>query len=222
MNFIFQTCSFPLDFLTKIRDNFPTLKQSSFLPTLNISRSTAHGGGLRAGKRKIARPFDPKRPIHIVLRSSRAKGHWSMLRHKDVIEQRLDQLANKYRIRLHRIANVGNHLHLLVSLGPERNAQRSTRVARALRIGETRYERSRARFSGFLRELAGTIAMAVTRASKIKPAGRFWDALAFTRMLHWGREFEAGMLYLVKNLFEAAGLWNRKKHPDWEIGWAGT
>jgi hypothetical protein len=134
-----------------------------------------------------------------------------MLRHRDQIESLLHRAARKYGIRVHRFANVGNHLHLVVSMGARES------VGTDARIGETRYALARARFSSFLRQFAGTVAFAVTGASKSNPVGRFWDGLAFTRVLHWGREFEAGMRYLVKNLFEAAGLWNRKKHPDWEL-----
>lgn len=136
-----------------------------------------------------------------------------MLRHVDLVEKWIQICARRYGVRIHRFANVGNHLHLLVSLAPE------SAVREPVRVGYTKFERARARFSGFLRELAGAIAFRITGASKSKPVGRFWDAPAFTRILHWGREFERGMIYLVKNLFEAAGLWNRKKNPHWEVGW---
>ncbi len=51
------------------------MKQQSFLPKL----PTAHGGDLRNGRRKVARPFSHKNAIHVVLRSHRARGRWSML-----------------------------------------------------------------------------------------------------------------------------------------------
>ncbi len=159
------------------------------------------------------RPFDPQRPLHVVLRSSRAKGEWSLLRHRDRIERLLDRQAHKWGIRIHRFANVGNHLHLLVSLGAP-----SARVGRP-RLGETKFAQARARFSSFLRQFAGAVAFEITGASKSRPVGRFWDGLAFTRVVSWGREFESVMCYLVKNLFEAAGLWNRKRNPEWELGW---
>jgi hypothetical protein len=41
-----------------------------------------HGGSIRQGRRKLARPVDPKRPLHVVLRSEKAKGDLSLLRGK--------------------------------------------------------------------------------------------------------------------------------------------
>jgi len=54
-------------------------KQLSFLPKQELQ----HGGELTRGRRKTARPLDPKRPVHLVLRSSRAKGPWSLLHPKN-------------------------------------------------------------------------------------------------------------------------------------------
>jgi hypothetical protein len=41
-----------------------------------------YGGALSLGKRKSFRPIDTRRTMHLVLRSSRAKGEHSMLRPK--------------------------------------------------------------------------------------------------------------------------------------------
>jgi hypothetical protein len=191
------------------------LKHLSFLPRIGLSQSTAHGGDIGRGKRKIARPFDPRRPMHLVLRSSRATGEWSFLRprHRDRVDRLIARIAAKYGIRVHLFANVGNHLHLLVSM----DLQKVNRTGALPRIGQTHWALDRTRFSSFLRELAGAIAFAVTGAGKTRPVGRFWDGLAFSRVLHWGRDLESARRYAMKNLFEAAGLWNRKKHPDWEL-----
>ena len=90
-------------------------------------------------------------------------------------------------MRIYRYANVGNHLHLLV--------RSRTRIA----------------FKRFLKDLSGTIALIVTGAKKSQPLqGRFWDHLAYTRIVNWGRDFKIMELYFIKNLFEAAGLLTRK------------
>lgn len=149
-----------------------------------------HGGDLRRGKRKTARPFDRKQALHVVLRSSKAHGRWSMLSpcHSRPIHDLTHELARKRGVRLFRFANVGNHIHLLIQAP------------------------SRAVFQAFLRELAGTLAIVVTGAKKgnslnSNESGRgFWDHLAFTRIVSFGRDFENVMRYLVKNLFEAMGV----------------
>ena len=159
-------------------------RQLSFLPKAQVE----HGGELRKGKRKTMRPFDPRRAMHIVLRSSRARGDWSMLRPKnrDNVERLTRAIAKSRGISLYRYSNVGNHLHLLVRA------------------------RSRKAFQSFLRELTGTIAALITGAKKGNAIGKFWDRLAYTRIVTWGRDFRNLELYFIKNLFEAAGLLTRK------------
>ncbi|MGK5083668.1 transposase [Bdellovibrionota bacterium FG-1] len=161
------------------------------LPGFNFKTSGAsHGGDLNQGKRKTARPIDPKQAVHLVLRSSMARGQYSMLRkaNSEAIEALLQKLAKKWDVRVFRYANVGNHLHLL------------------LRV------RSRAVWKRFLRQFAGGIAMIVTGARKghgraPNSTGRtFWDELAFTRIVNFGRDFDRVARYLVKNLFEAMGI----------------
>ncbi|MGK5084420.1 transposase [Bdellovibrionota bacterium FG-1] len=167
------------------------LKKESFLPGFNSkTASISHGGDHTKGKRKEIRPVDPKQALHVVLRSSRARGELSMLhpRHCDPIQHFTQKLARRWGVRLYRYANVGNHIHLLIQVP------------------------SRAVWKRFLRELAGGIAIIVTGAKKgaaLRPneTGRgFWDHLAFTRIVHFGRDFTGIGRYLIKNLFEAAGV----------------
>ena len=109
-------------------------------------------------------------------------------KHCDHIHRLTEELAQRWGIRLYRYANVGNHIHLLIKVP------------------------SRAVWQRFLRELAGGIAIIVTAAKKgaaltRNETGRgFWDHLAFTRIVYFGRDFENMGRYLIKNLFEAAGV----------------
>jgi REP element-mobilizing transposase RayT len=164
-------------------------RQLSLLPKLP-KLLPEHGGSLRIGKRKTARAIDPKQLLHTVLRSTKARGPWSMLHSKNRahVDEATRRIARKHGVRLHHYANVGNHLHLLVKT-PTRTA-----------------------FKNFLRELTGVVAVIVTGAKKgnALEGGRFWDFLPYTRIVNWGRDLENLKLYFVKNLFEAAGLLNRK------------
>jgi REP element-mobilizing transposase RayT len=167
------------------------LRNESYLPGFN-SKTVAfsHGGDLALGKRKIRRPIDPKQALHVVLRSSKAQGALSMLRPKNAehIHQLTQKLSKRWGVRIYRYANVGNHIHLLVKVP------------------------SRAIWQRFIRELTGGIALIVTGAKKgsgleRNETGRgFWDRLVFTRIVSFGRDFNGVMQYLIKNLFEAAGL----------------
>jgi REP element-mobilizing transposase RayT len=167
------------------------MKKESFLPGFNMKTlSQSHGGDLASGKRKTARPIDPKQGLHVVLRSSIARGEWSMLRPQycQPIHDFTHQLAEHWGVRIYRFANVGNHIHLLIKVP------------------------SRAVWRRFIKELSGGIAIIVTGARKgaglkKNADGRgFWDKLVFTRIVKFGRDFMGVKLYLAKNLFEAAGI----------------
>jgi len=186
-------------------------RQLSFLPKLSLE----HGGEIRQRRRKIARPIHLRQPLHLVLRSSMmGRGRHSMLApaHERRVRAIVDTAAEKYDIRVYRFVNVGNHLHLLLQT------------------------RTRPAFQGFLREIAGAIAMLVTGARKSYPLEliaspgaradvaartepapersrshkRFWDRLAYTRVVGWGRDFVTLKRYFIKNHFEAAGLLTRR------------
>ena len=166
-------------------------KKDSFLPGFNSKTATiSHGGDHTQGKRKTRRPIDPRQALHVVLRSSLARGELSLLhpKHCDPVHIFTHKLAKRWGVRIYRYANVGNHIHLLIKVP------------------------SRAVWQRFMRELAGGIAIIVTGARKglalaKNDNGRgFWDGLAFTRIVHFGRDFVNVGRYLIKNLFESAGV----------------
>jgi REP element-mobilizing transposase RayT len=154
---------------------------------------TAHGGVVRLGKRKCARPIAVKRPMHLVMRSTRARGDWSFLhkRNKGVIQLLLLDCAERFGVKIFRYENVGNHMHLLVQA------------------------RSRKSLQAFLRVFPQRVMFAVTGARCGSPKGRFFDRIVFSRVVEWGREFRVMQNYLWKNAMESLGfsrsglhLWN--------------
>jgi REP element-mobilizing transposase RayT len=172
-------------------------KKESYLPGFEKGAAKSHGGDLSLGKRKTFRPIDPKQALHVVLRSSKARGQLSMLhpKHCNAIEAHLHRAAKRWGVRVLRFANVGNHLHLLVKVP------------------------SRAAWQRFSKELSGGIARIVTGARKgaaldsksniqLPESARraFWDHLLFTRIVGFGRDYQGVARCLVKNLFEAAGV----------------
>lgn len=166
-------------------------KNQSFLPGFNFKTATiSHGGELAKGKRKTARPIDPKQALHVVLRSSKAQGEYSMLRPKHCkhIHEFTHKVAKKLGIRIYRYANVGNHIHLLIKVPNRRIWQH------------------------FMRRLAGGIAIIVTGAKKGMALNKnqsqrgFWDQLTFTRIIRFGKDFKNLCAYMLKNIFEANGI----------------
>ena len=122
---------------------------------------TQHGGTETKGHRKLERPLSTTRPIHLVLKSHKAKGSLSFLHsnNKSMVEAILRQKAKKFGVRIADFANVGNHLHLKIRI------------------------KSRTSFKSFLKAVTNLIARKITGARKGKPFGKFWQGQAFTRVL---------------------------------------
>ncbi len=176
-------------------------RQLSFLPSFkSLNTSLKHGGDVRKGRRKLARPVDAKRPIHLVLTSSRARGAWSLTNtdNRAHIREALHHGKRRFGIKVYSQGTQGNHLHLLVKAP------------------------SRREFQNFLRYLAGRLAMKITGACKGKGLGRpekspqaeagvrgFWDALAFTRLVAWGRDFLSVKDYVELNEQEGQLVWSK-------------
>ncbi len=174
------------------------MKQASFLPKLRMD----HGGSLRNGKRKEARPFSHKHAIHLVLRSEKARGSWSLLTlsNESLVQKLLYKFAEKYQIRIYRFVNVGNHLHLLI------------------KTQARQYTVAQKNFQNFLRCFAGAVAFWVTGAKKASPKGGFWEKLVYSRMVIWGKQFKSISDYFTKNFFESKGLWAGKE-DGWLTPW---
>jgi REP element-mobilizing transposase RayT len=171
--------------------------EKAFKSSADFNKDSEHGGELTLGKRKTFRPIDTKQALHVILRSSKAKGQLSMLhpRHCNGIEKFVQKTAKRWGVRLYRYANVGNHLHLLIQV-PTREA-----------------------WKRFSKELSGGIAQIVTQAQKGSALIRskdsatpesakrgFWDHLIYTRIVNFGRDFNGVCRYIIKNLFEAMGV----------------
>jgi putative transposase len=148
----------------------------------------AYGGELlktRAGRER-GRPLATKQSMHLVLRSSKAKGAWSfkIARNDRMIRQLTQKFAKKYGVKVLGLANVGNHLHYQVQL-----THRHT-------------------YKAFIRALTGSIAMAVSgrsRWSKTTDKLRFWDYRPFTRIVIGFRAKLKLADYLQINAIESFG-----------------
>ena len=109
--------------------------------------------------------------------------------------------AHRFKVKVYRAANVGNHLHLLVKATEKKH------------------------LADYLRVLAGRIAVTVTGAQKfVKRIGRFWDYLYWSRLVNWGRDFYNVRKYVTANELEAISQAHRKMILDsvlvdeWNIG----
>ncbi len=139
------------------------------------------------------RPLATRESMHLVLRSTQAKGEWSFRRPKNAknICAIVEKFGLAYGVRLISMANVGNHLHMQIRL-----ANRFTNNA-------------------FIRAITGAIAMSVTgrncwtkqaakksinvNGSNVEQPRGFWDQRPFTRIVQSFRAY-------LKLTFESINL----------------
>lgn len=163
--------------------------QLSMLPNAN----SAYGGALRNTRagRKHARPISSKDSMHLVLRSTAAKGSWSFSKPENAakINSIIAKFAFVYGVKILSMANVGNHLHLHLRL--------HTRLA----------------YKPFIRAITGSIAMAITgktrwngdRSGQMKPL-MFWDLRPFTRIVIGFKALLQVKDYIKINQLESWGM----------------
>ena len=89
------------------------------------------------------------------------------------IELELFILAKKHNMSVEQFTNVGNHLHLLV------------------------HARTRESLQNFLRSFARRVALLMVGVKK-----KFWSHLVFSRIVEWGRDQKAVVLYIIRNFLE--------------------
>lgn len=154
-------------------------QQTTLKSALKIRRT--HGGMGTKGKRKEARPFSAKKWTHLILKSQRAKGSWSLLSPKNrvYIEQLILEKAKRFQVKVDHFVNVGNHIHLKIKAAQKKD------------------------FQNFLKSITCLIARFVTGAKRGSPKGRFWQGLAFTRILTSYFEEKNLERYLKGNEIEA-------------------
>lgn len=158
-------------------------KQLGFEILDNKNTKKFGGALLKNSHAKIKRPVTTKKCMHLVMRSSLAKGDRSLLKHAAGIRAIVQKQSQQFGVRVDRMANAGNHLHLVIQPGTRRG------------------------FNGFIRSISGLIARLVLRAEKGTSKNiRFWDQRPFTRIIEWGTEYRGVLRYLVQNSLEAFGF----------------
>jgi len=170
----------------------------------------SYGGELlktREG-RQGPRPLATRSTMHLVLRSSKAKGDWSFKRprHEAKIREISKRFSVKYGVKILSLANVGNHLHFHIKLS------------------------NRHLYRPFIRALTAAIAMAVTGTSRWNPLkktakDRFWDHRPFTKFVESFKALLNLRDYIRINQLEGCGYkrsearffvkWDATTEQDW-------
>jgi REP element-mobilizing transposase RayT len=164
---------------------FVHMKRSGQLQFFKKYQS-AYGGELlkKRKARSRGRPLAVKDTMHMVLRSTKAKGDWSFKRPNNAakIKSIVEKFSVKYGVQIISLANVGNHLHFHVKLG------------------------SRYTYKQFIRAVTSAIAMAITGMSRWKKLDiKFWDYRPFTRIVQSFRALLTLKDYIEINKLEGLG-----------------
>lgn len=133
--------------------------QASFIPKSELKTFKQKSYGGLKKRRKIKRPLAPGVVTHLVLKSSKANGSLSFYRHKILVNSLLRSLAKKYFVEIKDFVNMGNHLHIKVRF------------------------KDRKLFQNFLRTYTGLLARKLTQAHRGNSFGKFWDGIAYTRVI---------------------------------------
>src|SRR6476469_7713013 len=92
------------------------------------------GGSLSIGKRKIARPLDRRKPLHLILKSKHATGALSFRSAKNriAIEKIFRKRADQFGVTVQAFVLMGNHVHAVVSFKRKELFQNFLRTVSAL------------------------------------------------------------------------------------------
>lgn len=173
---------------------FPSMKsrsgQSRFSDETFKAKNEFGGSLSRKRRFRTARPVSTKESMHLILKSSIAKGALSLRArdNKAKIDLLIRKNCTKYGVRLIRSSNNFNHIHLHVKFS------------------------SRELYKRFVRSITGHIALLVTGANKTKSLAKiigkksFSDARPFTRIAHGRRGFKVVDDYVRLNQLEAENV----------------
>ncbi len=155
-----------------------------------------------------ARPISTKQSMHLVLKSSLAKGRFSFRYGSNAkrIDSAVVNTCRKYGVKLIRHSNNFNHIHL-----------------------DAKFP-SRELFKRFIRSLSGQIAMIASGARKGRRLGdlvgrqNFWDFRPFSRVVRGRRGYTTANDYVELNKLEADGVISKRESrlrgltpAEWEL-----
>ncbi len=153
-----------------------------------VKKEQAFGGTLlKKAKNRHDRPVSSKHPMHLVLKSTKAKGRFGFgtTKNSQAIRKLVDAHCSRYGVKCIQYSNNFNHLHLMLKFP------------------------SRAVYLRFIRSLTGAIALAVSGASKLTSlkaifgGAKFWDFRPFTRIVYGWRGYSIARDYVLLNRLEA-------------------
>lgn len=181
-------------------------KQLSFFPKKKQRRE--HGGSLAVGKRRSARPLNLKQTHHITMKSHHAIGAKSLFRHKKMILGLFKKFSIRFNVKVIEYAIQGNHMHLLVKAQNREGLQNFFRVIAGHSAQKILQKSPLVQAVNHHAGGAPARGVGKDKVLKNKRQGckknqrRFWSYLLYSRIVSWGRDFQAVVSYIQKNTLE--------------------
>ena len=172
-----------------------------------MQKSKQHGGDLSTKKRKSRRAIDSTKSLHVVLKSDKARGLRSLNNNSAVVKRVIRKSSWLFRVKVYSFSLNHNHIHLCVK------------------------GRNREDIQNFFRVLAGHMAQEILRKFPLPEKRgnapgykrKFWNALLYSRIVSWGRDYGRVLNYIYINKLEALGLICRLKRPkNWSLSLKGA
>lgn len=139
---------------------------------------SSFGGKLLSSNPKEARPFSSKLAMHVVLKSSLAKGGFSFFKNQKKIKEILEQQKKLHRVHIYTWQIVGNYVHIVIKT------------------------KTRKQYHSFIRSITGIIPrrlLGVERGRAKKK--QFWDYRPFSRLV----QIKSFYKTLKNSFYEALG-----------------
>lgn len=134
------------------------------------------GGSLaqNSGKRKAARPLAFSKPMHLVIKSSKAIGRLAFSPRDKKTKLLIQKMGQRFEVKIYSTAQNWSHIHLIIRV------------------------KNRASYRSFIRALTGAMVL-LKKAEK-----GFFDLSPYTKIASWGRQFKNLKNYVYKNELQAA------------------
>ena len=145
--------------------------------TLVDMKNDGFGGILLRYKRKSKRPLDFKKSMHLVLRLRENLPNLLSPR-AQILRAGFLKCATKYNIRVYDLVFNHSHVHASILI-PERKA-----------------------YVAFIREWTSRLALYFSKITRIK-IRKLFEYRPYTRIVRWGRAFQALKKYMQKNEAES-------------------
>jgi REP element-mobilizing transposase RayT len=141
------------------------------------------GGSLLIGKRKTARPLAVKKPMHLILKTTKVSP-FNPTNYK--LEKIIKRFADRYKITVYDYSLNWSHIHLTIKLP------------------------NRAAYFAFIKTVTAALISYLSRVSGKNLKGLF-DLRPFTKIITCKKQFENAIDYMILNQQEALGLIKRGK-----------